>query len=489
MAARNQNPVLIACEAPTGRITRAQAAANRRRFGVVHSVPLPAKTEQKQAARGKTKRVTSDENTSASAAISGPQPKRRTVLKDVTNISRASTNKKGTAATKLQGRPPQRVGRIVSKNKQYAKKVPKILPPAVNGTSCVNDSNVAEETQYANLLAPREEPNVLLENGGSLSLRNIERNRDSACHEAFFEERNVRDRPEPCLSKTGDSPALNIVDIDKCNDNPQMCTSYVAEIYSNLMASELMRRPSANYMETLQRDITKGMRAILIDWIVEVSEEYKLVPDTLYLTVYLIDRFLSRNYIERQRLQLLGITSMLVASKYEEICAPRVDEFCFITDNTYTKSEVLKMECQVLNDLGFRLSVPTTKTFLRRFLRAAQASRKAPSLTLGFLANYLAELTLIDYGFLKFLPSVVAASAVFLARWTLDPSDLPWNYTLEHYTSYKSSDIQTCVCALRELQHNTSNCPLNAIREKYRQEKFECVGNLTSPELLQSLFS
>jgi cyclin A len=221
----------------------------------------------------------------------------------------------------------------------------------------------------------------------------------------------------------------------------------------------------------------------------QVSEEYKLVPDTLYLTVYLIDRFLSQNYIERQRLQLLGITSMLVASKYEEICAPRVEEFCFITDNTYTKAEVLKMEGQVLNDLGFHLSVPTTKTFLRRFLRAAQASRKTPSISLGFLANYLAELTLVDYGFLKFLPSVVAASAVFLARWTLDQSDLPWNQTLEHYTSYKSSDIQLCVSALWELQQNTSNCPLNAVREKYRHQKFECVANLTSPELHQSLFS
>uniref|UniRef100_A0A0A9EXU4 Cyclin-A2 n=1 Tax=Arundo donax TaxID=35708 RepID=A0A0A9EXU4_ARUDO len=90
MAARKQNSVLIACEAPNGRITRAQAAANRGRFGAA----LPVKTEQKQAARGKTKRVTSDENTSASAAISGPQPKRRTVLKDVTNVSRASSNKK-----------------------------------------------------------------------------------------------------------------------------------------------------------------------------------------------------------------------------------------------------------------------------------------------------------------------------------------------------------------------------------------------------------
>ncbi|CAN6220111.1 unnamed protein product [Urochloa humidicola] len=489
MAARKENIVLTACQAPNGRITRAQAAANRGGFGTFPSVPLPAKTERKQAAQGKTKRGSSYENTSSSAAISGPQPKRRTVLRDVTNVSRANSNKNVTAATKLQARPSQRGGRTLSKNRQCAKKVPKIPPPAVNKSSVANDSNIAEETQEQTLMPQNEEPTLLLENRGSVSLQNVERNRDSACHESFFEERYARDKSEPSVSKTGDSPALDIVDIDKDIGNPQMCASYVVEIYSNLMASELMRRPSPNYMDGLQRDITKGMRGILIDWLVEVSEEYKLVPDTLYLTVYLIDRFLSRNYIERQRLQLLGITSMLVASKYEEICAPRVEEFCFITDNTYTKAEVLKMECLVLNDLGFHLSVPTTKTFLRRFLRAAQASRKTPSITLGFVANYLAELTLVDYGFLKFLPSVVAASAVFLARWTLDQSDVPWNQTLEHYTSYKSSDIQLCVCALWELQHNTSNCPLNAVREKYRHQKFECVANLTSPELHQSLFS
>ncbi|KAL6873614.1 hypothetical protein ACP4OV_013696 [Aristida adscensionis] len=488
MAARKENPMLIACQASSGRITRAKAAAKGTRFGPP-SIQLPAKTERKQAIRGKTKRGTSDENSSASAVISGPQPKRRVVLKDVTNVSRANSNQNCSATTKPQTRPSKRVGRTASKSKQSTKKPPKIPTPAVNGSSFANDCDIAEETQAAIPLAPREEPTVLLENRGSVSLQNIERNRDSTCNEAFYVERNIMDKPGHSESKTGESPAIDIVDIDKDNGNPQMCTSYVAEIYLNLLASELMRRPSPNYMETLQRDITKGMRGILIDWLVEVSEEYKLVPDTLYLTVYLIDRFLSRNYIDRQKLQLLGITSMLVASKYEEICAPRVEEFCFITDNTYSKSQVLKMECQVVNDLGFHLSVPTTKTFLRRFLRAAQAIRKTPSTTLGFLANYLAELTLVDYSFLKFLPSVVAASSVFLARWTLNQTDHPWNRTLEYYTSYRSSDIQICVCALRELQHNTSNCPLNAIREKYRQQKFEQVANLTSPELLQSLFS
>uniref|UniRef100_A0A0D9Y0C5 Uncharacterized protein n=1 Tax=Leersia perrieri TaxID=77586 RepID=A0A0D9Y0C5_9ORYZ len=489
MAARKENPVLTACQAPSGRITRAQSAASRGRIGLVPSVPLPARTERKQIAKGKAKRGALDENTSAGIATSAPQPKRRTVLKDVTNVGCSNSNRKYTTATKTQpkSKRTQRVKQFPSK-KQPVKKVPK-LPPLAAGTSVVNDSKSSEENQKVDLLAQKENPTDLLEDEGLLSLQNIERNRDSSCHEAFFEARNAMDRPELSDSKAGDSCGLGIIDIDKDDGNPQMCASYAADIYTNLMASELIRRPRSNYMEVLQRDITKGMRGILIDWLVEVSEEYKLVPDTLYLTINLIDRFLSQHYIERQKLQLVGITSMLIASKYEEICAPRVEEFCFITDNTYTKAEVLKMESLVLNDLGFHLSVPTTKTFLRRFLRAAQFSRKAPSLTMGCLANYLAELTLVDYSFLKFLPSVVAASAVFLARWTLDQSDLPWNRTLEHYTSYKSSEIQTCVCALRELQHNTSNCPLNAIREKYRQQKFECVANLTSPELVQSLFS
>nr|DAD44785.1 TPA_asm: hypothetical protein HUJ06_003015 [Nelumbo nucifera] len=280
----------------------------------------------------------------------------------------------------------------------------------------------------------------------------------------------------------------DITNIDCDFKDPQMCSLYAPDIYSNLRVAELIRRPCSDFMETLQRDITQSMRGILVDWLVEVSEEYKLVPDTLYLTVYLIDRFLSQNFIERQRLQLLGITCMLIASKYEEICAPRVEEFCFITDNTYTRGEVLKMESQVLNYLGFQLSTPTIKTFLRRFLRAAQASYKVPSLELEFLANYLAELTLVEYAFLKFLPSLIAASAVFLARWTLGQKCHPWNATLEYYTTYKASDMKITVLALQDLQVNTKGCPLHAIREKYRQQKFKCVASMSSPKILESLF-
>ncbi|PNY04244.1 cyclin-a2-2-like protein [Trifolium pratense] len=287
--------------------------------------------------------------------------------------------------------------------------------------------------------------------------------------------------------KLGASNYLTIVDIDKELKDSEVWSAYAPDIYSKVRVAELEKRPSTNYMEKLQQDISPTMRGILIDWLVEVTEEYKLVPDTLYLTVNLIDRFLSTRLIQKHRLQLLGITCMFIASKYEEICAPRVEEFCFITDNTYTKQEVVKMEKEVLNLLRFQLCVPTTKTFLRRFIQAAQSSYKDPRIELEFLANYLAELTLVDYSFLQFLPSHVAASAVFLARWTLNHSEHPWTPTLEYHTNYKASELKTVVIALEDLQLNTKGCSHRAIREKYKQEKFNCVAKL-SPKPVQSLF-
>jgi cyclin A len=162
--------------------------------------------------------------------------------------------------------------------------------------------------------------------------------------------------------------------------------------------------------------------------------------------------------------------------KYEEICAPQVEEFCYITDNTYCREEVLEMERRVLNELKFELTTPTTKSFLRRFIRAAQATYKAPTLVLEFLGNFLAELTLLEYGFLPYLPSMIAASSVYLAKITLDSSVCPWDATLQHYTGYKPSELENCVKAIHELQLNTKSCTLPAIREKYRQHKVSLLS-------------
>ncbi|PQM36900.1 cyclin-A2-1 [Prunus yedoensis var. nudiflora] len=381
--------------------------------------------------------------------------KRRAVLKDVANvICENSYVKCTTDASQVQASKQARRG--LAKNVKSA-------------------SNVSEESTIV-----QEDAKAKL--ADELSKIRVAEPLEATLPVKLGEKEPVPQEENMVWETSGSSNDLDIVDIDSNLKDPQACSLYAPDIYSNISLIEVEREPSTTYMETLQQDITPSMRGILIDWLVEVSEEYKLVPDTLYLTVNLIDRFLSHNYVEKQRLQLLGVTCTLIASKYEEICAPRVEEFCFITDNTYSRDEVLEMESKVLNFLHFQLSVPTTKTFLRRFIHAAQASYKVPCVELELLANYLAELTLAEYGFLKFLPSLIAASAVFLARWTLDQSDHPWNPTLERYTSYKTSELKTTVVALEDLQLNTKGCPLNAIREKYRHQKFKSVATLTSKQ-------
>ena len=105
--------------------------------------------------------------------------------------------------------------------------------------------------------------------------------------------------------------------------------------------------PVPNYMD-YQKDIHPSMREILNDWLIEVHLKFNLLPETLYLTINLIDRFLSLHSVNRNKLQLVGVTAMLIASKYEEIYPPIVSDFVYITDNAYTKEEILAMEERIL---------------------------------------------------------------------------------------------------------------------------------------------
>ncbi|KAL1813970.1 hypothetical protein DCAR_0626373 [Daucus carota subsp. sativus] len=273
--------------------------------------------------------------------------------------------------------------------------------------------------------------------------------------------------------------------------DPQMCAAYSCDIYQYLrnMEAESKRRPLSNYITRVQKDVTVNMRAILVDWLVEVAVEYKLLSDTLYLTISYIDRYLSMNVLNRQKLQLLGVSSMLIASKYEEINPPHVEDFVYITDNTYTKEEVVKMEADVLKSLKFEMGNPTVKTFLRRYNSVAQETQEAPSLKLQFLGYYLAELSLLDYECIKFLPSLVAASVIFLARFTIDSKVHPWSSALQLYSGYKPSDLKDSVLIIQDLQLGKRASSLTAVREKYSHHEFKKVSELTSPEIPVSFFA
>lgn len=159
-----------------------------------------------------------------------------------------------------------------------------------------------------------------------------------------------------------------------------------------------------------QSQINAMMRSILVDWLVEVHMKFRLVPETLYLSVNILDRYCTIVQVDRRRLQLVGVTALLIACKYEEIYPPEVRDCVYITDRAYSRQDVIDMEQDIVGRLKFELTVPTAYPFLTRFLLITKAKRMVK-----VAAHYYVERTLQEYIFVRYRPSLVATAAVCLA--------------------------------------------------------------------------
>lgn len=252
--------------------------------------------------------------------------------------------------------------------------------------------------------------------------------------------------------------------------NPIQCSSCVNEMYDhfNSLENEYLIK---SYL-TLQTNITEHMRCILIDWLIEVHLKFKMVPETLYLTINLIDRFLQFKVVRRSRLQLVGVAALLLASKYEEIYYPEIKELIYITDRSYTKREILEMETEIANTLNYQLTVPNSYTFLCRYLKAAHADKQMVQ-----LACYIAERSLQEYSMTAHLPSTIAATCIMIARKIL--KKYPWSPTLVKYTKYDEEDLQVCQQDIGIFLHvDSSSGAQNACYRKYAAPKFDCISKV-----------
>jgi hypothetical protein len=229
-----------------------------------------------------------------------------------------------------------------------------------------------------------------------------------------------------------------------------------------------------------QADINAKMRAILVDWLVEVHMKFKLVPETLYLCVNIIDRYCNKTAVARSKLQLVGVTALLIACKYEEIYPPEVRDCVYITDNAYLRQELLDMEQDMLKRLKFQITVPTAYPFLTRFLKITEAPPLAQH-----AAHYYMERTLQEHDMLQFDPSLVCASAVYLS---LNNDSIVgkrnlagWDPVLAEYTGFDEAEVMFCAAMVAkkvsEEPVTASRRQLIAVKRKYSLEKFLGVSS------------
>lgn len=263
-------------------------------------------------------------------------------------------------------------------------------------------------------------------------------------------------------------PGVKNLDTEDADD-PLMAAEYATEIFEYLRDLECKSIPNPQYMDH-QDDLEWKTRGILIDWLIEVHTRFHLLPETLFLAVNIIDRFLSEKVVQLDRLQLVGITAMFIASKYEEVLSPHVANFVHVADDGFSEAEILSAERVILAALNFDLSYPNPMNFLRRISKADNYDIQ--SRTIG---KYLMEISLLDHRFMAFRPSHVAAAAMYLARLILDRGD--WDDTITYYAGYTEKEIEPVF----ELMIDYLARPIihEAFYKKYASKKFLKASLLT----------
>lgn len=231
-------------------------------------------------------------------------------------------------------------------------------------------------------------------------------------------------------------------------DQPQCVAEYAGDIFRTLRGVENKYRVSENYFER-QEDINEKMRTIMIDWLVEVALKFNIQDEALYLAVNLIDRYLAVKPVRRNALQLVGITCLFIAAKYEEIYPPELRDFCMITNDAYTDKQIIDMEMDILNALQFHVTVPSSLTFLKRFMAIAGIEKGTDVYELALMCL---ELTLPEYQVIAYSPSRLACASLFLAIRVLSMGEEPgaddlsrcWPRVLVQLTGETDRTIRPC---------------------------------------------
>ena len=259
------------------------------------------------------------------------------------------------------------------------------------------------------------------------------------------------------------------------NSNPQKVPEYLEEICTYLKEIEPKHFNGIDYMK-YQKDINEKMRAILFDWLVDVHLKFKLLPETLFLTIQIVDRFLCKKEVNRNKLQLVGVSALFIACKYEEIYPPELKDFVYVTDKAYTNKEILKMERIILMELSFDICYPTALRFLEIFIEVSQCPFDEDSYV---FARYLLELFLVEYKSIYYLPSLIAASSLFLTFKICKSRNKKFSpVDLSLVTGYSEEKIRDCARDILVVLDGVQLNPLQAVKNKFSQNKFMEVAKV-----------
>ena len=239
---------------------------------------------------------------------------------------------------------------------------------------------------------------------------------------------------------------------------------YSQDIYDYLILDEKNAnlKIKRNYMEN-QNEINQVMRSILIDWIIEVHNRFHFKSKTLFQTAYIIDLYLSYENIEKRNFQLLGVASLLIACKENEIYVPNPQQFIEVTDFAYQKNDLLKMEKKIMYVTKFEILIPTAEEFYSIISKKFNFTENQYE-----LGNYFLDSSLVSYDLLIYQPSTIAVACAYIVMKFYQINGYRELYSSKMTNAeFPQKTIKDCARDLCRFVKNLSNSTLTAAKVKY----------------------
>lgn len=171
---------------------------------------------------------------------------------------------------------------------------------------------------------------------------------------------------------------------------------------------------------------------------------------------------------------MLGVTALLIATKYEEIYPPELKDFLSVSENKFTKEEVLQMEFQILTTLQFDFFVPSSLRFLERFRKL---SNTASDDQIFFFAQYLCEISLLDSFLLKHKQSQIAAASFILSAKAIKKINA-WNSEMEKWSGYKEKDLKEAIEDVKQFACEVNPKFLSTLKYKFQKPEYMSVAQI-----------
>lgn len=274
-------------------------------------------------------------------------------------------------------------------------------------------------------------------------------------------------------------------------DDIKYSKEYINDILLNLLEEEKKSELiiDTNYF-SFQNEINKKMRGILIDWLIEVHYKYNFKPSTLYITIYIIDKYLCLKKIERKKFQLLGVCALSLASKQNEILLHRMKEYIYITDYAYNENEINEMEFDILKTLDFNLLFPTVLDFYEILAKQQNFEKNSKMFYFG---EFLFESFFLNSNYLKYTSSTIACAVGYIVmkffkmenyqecysniKINMKPLKLE-NQQIEKNLNYSVFAIKECAKDICQCLFELSKNNLKSTVNKYSSNNYEKVSKL-----------